>query len=93
MGANLPLTLLFLTTTNLATNPRLYKEACLALDNGFSIFIIQFKFGNWSDEKTEVLIQALKDRNVSAKVNIHWIDATKSNKVCWLYSGLLERAC
>lgn len=84
--------ILFITTANLATNPRLYKEACLAVDNGFAITIIQFVLGNWSDEKSTDLLAHLKKRNNNTEVHIHAVDATRKSKIRWLYFGLLEKA-
>ncbi len=40
--------ILFVTTHNLATNPRLVKEVEVALDMGHTVTIICFHFGNWS---------------------------------------------
>ncbi|MDF1547216.1 MAG: hypothetical protein P1P88_05310 [Bacteroidales bacterium] len=44
--------ILFITTTNLSTNPRILKELRLALERGYECTFIGFKLGNWSD-KTE----------------------------------------
>lgn len=84
--------ILFITTANLATNPRLYKEACLAVDNGFAITIIQYILGNWSDEKSADLLAHLKKRNNNTEVHMHAVDATRKNKIRWLYFGFLEKA-
>jgi hypothetical protein len=42
------LKILFLTTTDLCCNPRLYKEAKTAEERGHSVTIICFKLNNWS---------------------------------------------
>jgi hypothetical protein len=40
--------ILFITTNNLTTNPRLLKEVQLALDNGFLPTVVCFDFDNWT---------------------------------------------
>jgi hypothetical protein len=40
--------ILFISTLNLATNPRLFKEAQFALQEGHKVQIICFEFDNWS---------------------------------------------
>ncbi len=47
--------ILFITTSNLASNPRLVKELKLAEKSFELIEVIQFKIGGWSDELTEDL--------------------------------------
>jgi hypothetical protein len=49
--------ILFLTSTNLAANPRLLKELKLATSNGYEATVIQFSVGNWSDTMTADLQQ------------------------------------
>jgi hypothetical protein len=44
--------ILFLTSSNLASNPRLFKEICLARENNHQVTVIQFYLGNWSDAMT-----------------------------------------
>lgn len=85
---------LFITSSNLATNPRLYKELKLALNNDYRCSVIQFKLGNWSDAKTEELLKGLIDEGVKrlgdARLNVINLDATSSNKLNWLKWGILE---
>lgn len=78
---------LFLTTHNLATNPRLVKEIKLALDLGFKIELICFEFDNWSKEINETLKQELKD------VTIIPIPAGKKPFAPWLRSVTKETLC
>lgn len=52
--------LLFLTTNNLATNPRLYKEIRLAIELNHSCSVVQFKLGNWSDDKSDELKEVVR---------------------------------
>lgn len=83
--------ILFITISNLANNPRLFKEVCLALDNKLSVTIIQFSLGNWSDIKTESLIEELNTHYKSSNVTVNTLDGTRSSKVKWLFYGLLEK--
>ncbi len=76
--------ILFLTTNNLATNPRLYKELNLALEQGYSCTLVQFKLGNWSDEKTKTLLEG-------KEVNVVQLDATSSHRFNWIKWGVLEK--
>lgn len=76
--------ILFLTTNNLPTNPRLLKEVDLALSEN-KVTVILFKLGNWSDQlnKNEMAIRP--------QVNFIQLDATRSKSLSWLFWGLLEK--
>ncbi|HLP36089.1 hypothetical protein [Lacibacter sp.] len=76
--------ILFLTTTNLAANPRLTKELWLATANGFDATVLQFTLGNWSDEKTEALEKEFTD------VNFIRLSALRKPFLPWLISSILE---
>lgn len=52
---------LFLTTHNLATNPRLVKEIRIAIDAGLKIELICFEFNNWSKQINEALKHDLRN--------------------------------
>lgn len=56
--------ILFISTLNLATNPRLYKEIMLAQKNGYETEVICFEFNNWSFKINKELIQSLGDSKV-----------------------------
>lgn len=45
--------ILFITTSNLATNPRTVKEINLALKQGMKVTLLCFSFDNWSKEINE----------------------------------------
>jgi hypothetical protein len=77
--------ILFLTTHNLATNPRLVKEIRLALSIGNSVELICFEFDNWSKELNEVLKQQL------VGVKILTIPAGRKPFLSWLQSVISER--
>jgi glycosyltransferase involved in cell wall biosynthesis len=76
--------ILFITTSNLATNPRLVKEIELAMRLGLSCTVVQFKLGNWSDQKTELL--KLKYN----KIHFIEISATRKPLMNWLKSSFVE---
>jgi hypothetical protein len=57
------LKVLFLTTHNLATNPRVLKEIRLALSAGYSVELICFEFDNWSkglNDKLKIHLENVK---------------------------------
>ncbi|MCU4165560.1 hypothetical protein [Carboxylicivirga caseinilyticus] len=80
--------ILFLTTNNLATNPRLYKELCYALELGHQCTLLQFKLGNWSDCRSDELL--VKSDELK-RVQVINIDATPTDRIKWLKWGLLEK--
>jgi hypothetical protein len=47
--------ILFITTSNLASNPRLLKELRLSIGVFKKIDVVQFSLGGWTDEITEKL--------------------------------------
>ncbi len=84
--------ILFITTLNLATNPRLVKEINMALQNNFKAEIICFKFSNWSADLDEELREDFQKQGVT----IHSISAGKKPFFPWLISVIKEkkaRAC
>lgn len=76
--------ILFLTTHNLATNPRVYKEAQLALQNDYKVEIVCFEFDNWSYQYNQELKQKL------AGATIHTIPAGRKPLLPWLTSSFTE---
>mgnify|MGYP002619315001 CR=1 FL=1 len=80
--------LLFITSTNLASNPRCLKEMRLALDAGYKVSVIAFEMDNWTKDKESLIREELKDT-----VQFHYISATRKPIVPWLIYGLLERLC
>ena len=47
--------LLFVSTSNLATNPRLVKEIELALAKGYRVTAVVCRYANWSSDLHEQL--------------------------------------
>lgn len=76
--------ILFVTTANLSTNPRLLKELLLAKSHGFTPFFLGFRLGNWSDDLDDFIIQ----RN--GLENVHYIPATRSPILPWVISTGIE---
>lgn len=77
--------ILFITTHNLATNPRLVKEIKLALDEGFTVQVVCFEFKNWSYDYNNEIIKSLK--NASFII----IPANRKPAWPWFKSVLLEK--
>jgi hypothetical protein len=77
--------ILFLTSTNLAANPRLVKELRLAKENGFSCSVIQFILGNWSDDMTKQMEASFSN------VEFVHISALRKPFFPWFLSSVLSR--
>ena len=77
--------ILFITTTNLATNPRLVKEIDLASSLGFDIELIQFKLNNWSDKLTKQILSKYP------RINNIEIEAGRRPFITWLISTVLQK--
>ena len=77
--------ILFITTHNLATNPRLYKEVILAIEKGFEVEMICFEFNNWSKLSNEKLLSKLKD------VKIIVIPSGRNPLLPWFWSIFTEK--
>lgn len=54
--------ILFITTSNLATNPRTYKEIQLALKNGKKVTLLCFSFDNWSKDINDKIKSGLENK-------------------------------
>lgn len=86
--------ILFLTTHNLATNPRLVKEIKLALQHNYEVEVICYIFRNWSYEINQEMLQEFQNQGVK----FHCIEAGRKNKFKWFiavanekYARLLSR--
>ncbi len=78
--------ILFLTTANLSTNPRLYKEILLAESVGYSVSLVAFHQGGWSDEKDLVLLGNIKGRAV-------YLSALRKPFWPWFVSSCIHQVC
>lgn len=73
--------ILFITTHNLATNPRIFKEIKLAIKHGFDVEVVCFEFDNWSYHYNKELLKELK-----ATAKIHTIQAGRKPFWPWFIS-------
>ncbi|MEQ1796536.1 MAG: hypothetical protein ABL872_01220 [Lacibacter sp.] len=81
--------ILFITSANLAANPRLVKELRLAVDKGFAATVIQCWVGNWSDAGTDQLKSEFPsvlffERSTLRKPLMPWLISTVIERVCRL---------
>lgn len=77
--------MLFVTTANLSTNPRLLKEIRAAIPF-YHVKVIAFEIGNWSDDNDRLILNDLK-------IDITYISATRNPFLPWLFSSLLSKLC
>ncbi len=79
--------ILFITTLNLATNPRLVKEIELAVNNGFEVEVMSFTFpkSHWSSAYNLIIMQKYPS------VRFINIPAGRENIFNWLLSVYFER--
>lgn len=79
--------ILFITTLNLATNPRLVKEIELAVNNGYEVEVISFIFpeSHWSNSSNLTIMKKFS--------TVHYINIPAGRKKMfnWLLSILFER--
>lgn len=64
--------ILFISTLNLATNPRLFKEVKLALGEGHSVELVIFDFENWSkkfNRELKIQLDGVKITSINAGRN------------------------
>ncbi len=74
--------ILFLSTHNFATNPRLVKEIELALENNFAVSVICFSFNNWSRANNDIIKQRLKQ-----KITYYEVPGNRWPPIPWLLSS------
>ena len=70
--------ILFLTSTNLACNPRCLKEVKLAAATNINVTVVAFRLGNWSDELEQEIVKGLTN------VRFHYLDITREQFIPWL---------
>lgn len=76
--------ILFITTSNLPTNPRLLKEIDLiSKDN--SVTVLLFKLGNWSDSTNQNMMDE--------RLHIQFIelDVTRKKRLHWFLWAIIEK--
>lgn len=77
--------ILFISTLNLATNPRFYKEIMLAKKTGHEIEVVCFEFNNWSYHFNKELLESL------ANCNVHLIPGNRKPFFQWAGSVFKEQ--
>lgn len=77
--------ILFITTHNLATNPRLVKELDLAISLNYKVSVICFEFDNWSKHLNEEILSRFKE------IEFYIIDAGSKHFFTWLFSVAEEK--
>ncbi len=77
--------ILFISTLNLATNPRLVKEIDLAIKSNYSVTVVCFEFNNWSKINNDDLISRFKN------VEFILIPAGRRPFITWLCNLLKEK--
>lgn len=82
----MPPHILFVSTSNLATNPRLVKEIELALEKGYRVTAVVCSFHNWSYALNETVKQKL-----AASIQLIEAVADRSVFPVWVLSTLLQK--
>ncbi|MEM9681069.1 MAG: hypothetical protein AAF901_12175 [Bacteroidota bacterium] len=76
--------ILFLTTANLTTNPRLLKEVRF-FNLNFECHFLGFSFNNWSDKLDKRYHQELTD------IRFAYLKATKAARMSWLVASFVSK--
>ncbi|HVG42253.1 MAG TPA: hypothetical protein VM888_11635, partial [Chitinophagaceae bacterium] len=74
--------ILFLSTYNLVTNPRLFKEIKVAKASGYKVDVVMFEFDNWSKKLNDQLTVQTKG------VTFHIISSGRKPFLPWLKSTI-----
>jgi hypothetical protein len=77
--------ILFLTSTNLACNPRCLKEVRLARDRGMKVTVVAFQLHNWTTS-----LEARLNAELTG-VSFHYLDTARRRLLPWLFGTVLER--
>lgn len=79
------MTILFLTTHNFVTNPRVVKEIKLAIAQGYGVHVICFEYTNWSKPINDILLNDLRN-----KASLLVIPSGRYPLFPWLISSFLS---
>ncbi len=80
----MPKKILFISSANLTTNPRLAKELKFAVEQGYEVDFVGFKIGGWSDEVEKNTIESIK-------ANFYYLSALRKPFFSWLVGSLIEK--
>jgi glycosyltransferase involved in cell wall biosynthesis len=76
--------LLFITTSSLATNPRLVKNYIYFKSKGYNCKVIAFVYGDWSDKLSDDIIKKYE-------IDIQLIPVSRSPLISWIKAAIVER--
>lgn len=79
--------LLFITTHNFATNPRIVKEIRLAIQQNFRVEVICFEFNNWSYSNNQII----KEEFIGKGVQLHILSADRKQFFSWTLNTIAEK--
>jgi len=77
--------ILFVTSTNLSTNPRCYKEIQLAIKNGYQVSLLAFTLPGWSRNFEKQYTSELGIKN------FFYLSAERTPFFPWFLSSIIER--
>ena len=77
--------ILFITSTNLSTNPRCYKEIQLAIENGYDASLVAFDLPGWSREFEKKYVETLGIKK------FFYISGGRNPFLPWLFASLMEK--
>lgn len=80
--------ILFISSTNLTTNPRIVKEIKLAVSLGYSVSFLGFSMNNWSGK-----IEEQHKKELQETVALHYISAERKPFIPWVISSVIEIIC
>ena len=75
---------LFITTTSLATNPRLVKNIIYFKSKGYNCKVLAFVYGDWSDKLSEDIIKKYE-------IDCQLISVSRSPLFLWIEAAIVER--
>lgn len=76
--------ILFLTTINMALNPRILKEIRLALPT-YDVTFLGFRMGNWSDTLEQQILDDV------SSVNAIYLSASRKPFIPWFFSSVIKK--
>lgn len=77
--------ILFVTATSLATNPRLVKELRTSVSLGYNVTVVSFEFQNWSKPLNDRLITEFEQ-----KVQFVTLPGDRTNKREWIKASFVH---
>lgn len=78
--------ILFVTSTNLTSNPRLLKELRYAVELNYKVSFLGFRLGNWSDKIDKQILKSIN-------ADFTYLSAMRKPFSSWLLSTICERVC